>query len=304
MIQLLCTLLLAAPPQNYAPGSDAWNGLEYLKTTAAEAKVSIEMPDELDWTKVQLRQTLLFVAPGSRIQGKQIVNFVTDGGHVIVALEAGGGAELLRAFGVKLSPKPVIHDNYYRDHPAFPRLLPSNEHFLWFNVEDIVLNHPTSFQIDPIISDNIEAPIRFAEPSQAFAVELFRGSGNILFVSDASIFINDMQRRSYGNKQLAANLFRYYCSGAECRLTIIPPWAEESGHYLAQGLNTLEGVQNLFGRAVEELNALSEPTNESLSSKVGSQWLTLGLLLSLFVGALGMLWLENKTMQPWLQKQQ
>jgi hypothetical protein len=216
-------------------------------------------------------------------------------------VESSAAAPLLAYFGVQLSEGPAIHDTFFSDHPAFPRLLPQGDHFLWFNVEELVLNHPTALHLDPTQTNTVEAPIRFAEPNQAFALEVFRGSGSVLFLSDASIFINDMQRYSYGDKQLVANLFRYYCEGSSCDVTVIPPWAREIGTYHPEGADSIAGIEHLFARAVEELNAQSVPTNESLSNRNGVYWLTLGLLFSLFAGAVSLFWLRGERPQRWVQ---
>lgn len=268
MIWLLAALTLTAPEissAEFSPDSETWNGLAYLTTTAAEAKVELEVLDGLDWGEVTPERVLLLVMPNQGVKGDDVLQFVRDGGHAVIALDRGANAGLARAFGLTLLDGPVIHDAYYRDHPAFPEIEPDGasppthgqQHFLWYNVDDIVLNHPAALQIDSGGPRRREAEvlIPFAEPDQAFAVQVRLGGGYALFISDASVLINDMQRHAYGDKQLAANLMRYYCED-ECRVDLVLPSAVVVGSYKPRHRGGVDGLRFLFTVAVDELNTM------------------------------------------------
>jgi hypothetical protein len=297
----MLTALALLLPTNYAPNSDAWNGLNYLEITAQEAKVDLKMTDRLDWDLVRPSKPLIFLAPGDRDNAFNVMDYVLDGGHAVVALEPGSRSPIARLFGVRHVTPPLIHDSYYRDHPAFPQLQAEGEHFLWYNVDQIVLNHPTALTVDPAIRGAVQRHIGFAEPNQSFALEVHRGAGSILFLSDASVFINDMQRLSYGDKQLAANVFRYFCGGDSCEVLVVPPWATETGEYQAE-VGGLGGIEQIFARAVEELNALAAPANESLSNRTGVVALALGLLFALSLGAAALLVLGPLPHLSWVRR--
>ena len=295
MIWWLTALSLTAP--EFSPDSETWNGLAYLTTTAKEAKVELEVLEGLDWSEVTPESVLLLVMPNRDIKGDDVVQFVRDGGHAVIALDRGANADLARAFGLTLVDGPVIHDNYYRDHPAFPELAPGDDkptgpgqqHFLWYNVDDIVLNHPAALQIDSGGPRRREAEvlIPFAEPDQAFAIQVRLGGGYALFISDASVLINDMQRHAYGDKQLAANLMRYYCED-ECKVELVLPSAVIVGSYKPRHRGGVDGLRFLFSVAVDELNALlaawSGKPGEESALRLGILGLValmlLGLLLS------------------------
>ncbi len=258
---LALTALLLGGPADFDPQSEDWNGMRYVATTAAEAKVELEVVPEFDWRDVDSDDVLVFLRPGVTVEADELREFVLDGGHAVVALDRGDGPHLLEAFGLRLLTEPVIHSEYYRDHPAFPRLTaPETEageqpHFLWYNVAEIILNHPTAIALDKTARGRGDANvlIEFAEPDQAFAVEVADGDGYVLFIGDASIFINDMQRHAYGDKQFAANTLRYFCDDP-CSVKVLTPDAVVRGRYSPTGGRALGGLSRQFSLAIAALN--------------------------------------------------
>lgn len=320
MIAALAALTLLVPG-DFDAESGAWNGVRYLATTAAEAKVGPGCPDacrpltvlsELDWSTVKATDVLIFVQPTSGVDSEELLEFVHDGGTAIVAVDRGTSDSLVRAFGLRMAEGPVIHDDYFRDHPAFPRVsapavcsqgrsqaeLPEGCHFLWYNVRaranaprdyGLVLNHPAALTIDPDARDRWERSviIPFAEPQQAFAVEVQVGSGYALFLSDASVFINDMQRRAYGDKQFVANVMRYYCED-NCDVKIVLPGTAVGGRYPSRSRRGLGGLEEIFAVGIEELNDLGARVNVWLGTESTLVALAV-ILLALLLLALGVL---------------
>ena len=312
MIGVLGALLLTTGGGDFAPESDLWNGLSYVNTTAREAKVGLSIETELDWTRVDRDDILVFLNPGDGIRPDDVVNFVLDGGHAIIALDIGADDAVARAFGVQLSARAVVHDLYYRDHPGFPMLArpgagsresakDEDLHFLWFNVEEIILNHPGALEVTGRARrrGSAELILEFAEPGQALVAEVQRGRGYAMFVSDASLFINDMQRHAYGDKQLVANFMRYYCDGDDCRTRLIVPGAKVRGRYGPPGLDSLAGIREITAQAIEELNALVAPAGRWLSSRDVISLLALGLVALLVLGGVLLPWPRTPNRFPW-----
>ncbi len=313
MIAALSALALLAGPPDFDPRSDDWNGMRYVSTTAEEAKVELTIVDTLDWTEIDRDDALVFVRPGPTVEAEELREFVLDGGHAVVALDRGGRSELLRAFGLKLVDEHVIHSDYYRDHPAFPRLEPpevaaaSEQHFLWYNVVDLVLNHPAAIAVDETVRGKGEASalIDFAEPGQSFAIEVSAGDGYVLFLSDASILINDMQRHAYGDKQFAANVLRFYCGGDDaeesCPVRIVIPSAVVSGRFAPTGGRRRGGVERQFMLAIEALNEQLAGLGDTIGQDHVLFAMSSALLLAILLGSTFLPWPTPLRRFPWQQ---
>lgn len=303
MIAWLAIALLSAPA-DFDPASQAWNGLDYLPTTAKEARVVVEPTESLDWSSLSRDQVLVLAAPAPGIDPQQVVRFVQDGGHVVVAVDVGSDPALPAAFGLRVATEPVIHDDYHGDHPSFPRLSPPEEaqpHFLWYNVDEIVLNHPVALEVagarrrsDP----KAQVIVPFAEPGQVFAVEVEAGEGFALFLSDSSVFINDMQRHAYGDKQFVANVLRYYCED-ECSATLVLPWAEHTGRYRPELGSGLGGLERIVGLAIDELDSMAASIGEVLGSEEVLFALSVALLAALLFGSALLPWPRAIRRFPW-----
>lgn len=316
------TLLMAAP--DFDPQSGAWNGLRYLFTTAEEAKVDLVVATDrqIDWSVVDTEQVLILVMPDDGVLPKELVEFIHDGGHAIVVVDLGADEAVLEAFGLRLVDAPVVHDAYFRDHPSFPRFPPPGgaatahatlegeqgdadaaPHFLWFNVEELVLNHPAAIRVD----EDYRGPahpqvlIEFAEPGQAFAIEVGVGGGYALFLSDASALINDMQRHAYGDKQFAANVLRYYCE-EQCGAILLLPGTTGVGRYPSARRRGLGGLEQLFAVAIEELNGLAEAGNRWLGSREVLFGLVVVVLASLGIGLMLLPWPRPTPNPAWVAR--
>ncbi|MFT5431107.1 MAG: hypothetical protein ACI9OJ_001786 [Myxococcota bacterium] len=275
---LLALIALSSP--DYRAENTQWHGTSYLETTAREAKVDLRVARSFDWGDARPGDVIVIVG-GSNVNAATLGSFIEDGGLAVVAVDGATDEALLDVLGVTLDSRPVVHDQYYRDHPAFPVLRPpdgpSEPHFLWYNVEGVVLNHPAAFRFDKA-APGISALIPFAEPGQFFALELKRGTGYALLLSDASVFINDMQRHAYGDKQFAANAMRYYCEKDDCAVTLLTPGVDIEGAYEPINRKGLKGVEYVLGRGIEALNRLAISAGEFVGRK-DMLWLW-GLLLT------------------------
>ncbi len=313
--------LLGPPPTEepwFSASDGQWNALGYLGVTATEARVELVTlvpgKDRFDWSTLPSggdeRPVLLFLG-SRRIDADALTDFLDDGGDVIVAVDVAPPDAALEALGLRVSPEGVAHDRFHREHPAFPELtrpreLTSDEQrFLWYNVESIVLNHPVALVIDTARDARRRGgpatPLAsYSEPERHAAVEVRRGAGIALILADASLFIDEMQQRSYGDKQLVANALRYHCAeppcrGAQpcpprpCRVIVIPEGVAHIGQYAGTRVTSVASFERFFGRAVDALHALAVDGNSQVGIPLVLRWTTRALTLALAVTVLGVL---------------
>jgi len=303
LLAMFAPMLLVTP--DFAPDSTEWNGLAYLATTADEANVEVQVLDTLSWDAVQPRDILVLLNPGPSVSGDTLRSFVEDGGHAILALDGPDGGHLAKGLGITVSAPPAIHGSYYQNHVDFPVLTPDSDHFLWFNVDRIVLNHPTvlATQENEVPGFSWKNIIAFEEPGQFFAQEAAVGRGRLLVLADASVFINDMQIQSHGTKQFTANSMRYFCGGeasVRCRIFLILPSTQTVGQYRPMDSRGGTTLETFFERAVNELNQLGIRTNGALSSKDSLKYLGWGLVLFLLLMALGWMLRSSPPIGDWM----
>jgi hypothetical protein len=167
-------------------------------------------------------------------------------------------------------------------------LIPEREHFVFFNVEEVVANHPSVLTSggDPLLS--------FGGPDQHLLVEKRHGAGSVLAIADGSLFINEMLRRFYGNKQLAANVLRLYCPRDRCSVTLALPEARYSGRY-RRGLGLLGNAPSVFRSAGDLLNRGLGLLSAAVASRPGATWVIVLLVLAAIVQLL----LPLRHRSPW-----
>lgn len=246
-----------APPvlaQDYSPDAETWNGLGYLFVTADEAKVALEPVDTLDLGKLRPGDIVMWVYPAREPPLQQLLAFVRDGGYLIVADDHGAAGPLLAALGITRVPlAPVPTRPLYQGLDGLPVLTPERDHFLFFNVESLTANHPVGLtgEGEPILGLGPGS-------AQSLIVERRVGEGAVLVIGDPSLFLNEMLRRFYGNKQFAANCMRLYCERDLCPLTLLRPHAQITGRYRA-GLGRLGRLPAFVDTTVTALDdALGE----------------------------------------------
>lgn len=280
IVALVLCAWTSAAAQDYDPQSRAWNGSSYLLETAEEARVSLHVTEELDWGTLEPDAILILVGPTSAPDPDSIIAFLEDGGHVVVADDFGATDALLDRVGVHKVAGVLRHDAFLDDDPAFPVFEPEADHFLFFNIRGvgsrIVGNHPTAFEL----SDGATPVLRYAGGA-AFIAEARVGRGALLAVADGSVFINEMLHQ-HGDKQLAANLLRYYCTGQACDVTLVAPAARWIGTYEPQSARDASTLDGLFRESVSVIDAFVARVSRSLGEGA-----LLRLLLLLALAALG-----------------
>ncbi|TNF23779.1 MAG: hypothetical protein EP329_26545 [Deltaproteobacteria bacterium] len=276
---LATSVTAAAPTADYDLDATAWNAVGYLVTTGTEARVDVEPTAALDLSQLRPDEVLLWLYPQSELPVADLSAFVDDGGHLILADDQGSSAPLLAAFGIERAPAPpASHRRWFEGQDGLPVLSPAGDHFLFFNVDEIVANHPAALTGagSPILS--------FDGGDAHLVVERRVGAGGaLLAIGDPSIFLNQMLRRFYGNKQFAANVMRVYCEHEPCRLRLLLPDTTVSGHYTG-GLGRFGALPRLFERAATAINDALAALNSTLTEPPWS--VSIALLLALVAAML------------------
>jgi hypothetical protein len=270
-----------AAAHDYGLDAESWNGVGYLLATAAEAKVELEPVDVLDAGRLRPGNVLVWLAPPADLPVEALLAFVHDGGFLVLADDGGAADGLLAALGVERSPgASTSHAEWYQAAEGIPLLTPRREHFLFFNVEQVAANYPSVLRGagDPVLT--------FDDPADALIVERRHGQGSVLLIADPSVFLNEMLRRFYGNKQLAANALRLYCDAPSCRARLLGPATRVVGAY-RPGVGRLGRLPVFAEEAATALNTLLAAVDRQLAERPLSTVIAWALLLAL-VGAVAL----------------
>lgn len=218
--------------QDFDPRDGAWNGMNYLLRTAAEARVDIELRDTLDFSDLDPRTILMLVAPqvGPDARLPSLRAYLKAGGRLIVADDFRAGYKWLKPLGIEVQTRAGPAEDHVEELRHLPRFgLRELGPYLNFydrtvskNAE-IVLNHPASLTLSDTVAPGVRGAIRgwFGDHARGWLAEL-AGKERVLALADSSVLINAMLRGFYGNKQLAANVMRYFCYvGEPCRVRLV-----------------------------------------------------------------------------------
>jgi hypothetical protein len=267
----------AAADGDYSLDAEAWNGVGYLLATAAEAKVELDAASTLDLGRLRSGSVLLWLAPPADIPVEALLAFVRDGGYLIIADDSGAADGLLAEIGMqRTAGAPSSHTDWYQAADGVPLLTPREEHFLFFNVEQVAANYPSALR-------GVGTPVlSFTDPADALIMERRLGLGAVLAIGDPSIFLNEMLRRFYGNKQFAANALRLYCDMPTCRARLLGPRTRTSGVYRS-GVGRLGRLPALIDEAASLLNEFFAAVDRRLAERPINALLVWGGLLGLAV---------------------
>jgi hypothetical protein len=277
---LASALSLVAPAwaADYTEDKTTWNGLGYLAETAKEAKVELQFTETLEWRDVKPADNLLLLYPTRALPVRDILRFVMDGGDLIVADDYGSSKELLKALRMeRTQPNLEEHGTYHEGRTAFPVFDVEGDHFLFYNVHSITTNHPMAIQGDgdPVLS--------YGGGKKHLVLENKIGAGRVLVIGDASVFLNDMLRRVYGNKQFAANVLRVFCDTEPCKITLLGPRSAFEGAYRSHG-DRAGQMAELFDTAGARVNEALGEFQSLLATWPGNTLLLWGLVLAILFG--------------------
>ncbi|MCA9513591.1 MAG: hypothetical protein KC635_01465 [Myxococcales bacterium] len=257
--------------------ADTWNGLGYLLVTAAEAKVDVTVVDALDLATISPDDVLFWIYPTTPLPVDELLAFVGDGGSLIVADDQGSAEPLFAAVGITREPDGPRHqEHWFAQEDGLPVIPRQSDDFLFFNVEELVANHPAALRSAE------GGVVAFDDPRELLVVRRELGSGRLLAIGDPSIFLNQMLRRFYGNKQFAANVLRVFCRAEPCHVTLLMPTTTASGSYEG-GAGDRGSAERIAEEAVKALNDALSGVSKALSADPVSRLILFGLPL---VGAM------------------
>ncbi|NUN16287.1 MAG: hypothetical protein HUU55_21885 [Myxococcales bacterium] len=257
----------ALAAKDYDPDNNRWNGLSYLKETANEAKVELDFIQDVNWGKLETDDVLVFVFPQQPLPLDDTSRFVSDGGSIVILDDFGASAEFLEKIGILRISGEAEHVTYYQKSKAFPEFVPQSEHFLFFNIAGsgsvILANHPGRYRVHPparplLVYDG-------GTGQDVFLAESHLGKGGVVAVADSSLIINEMLRK-HGNKQLTANLLRYFCTSDPCAAKIVLPQAVHSGSYRSP-ITDADGIDAFFRKATMAVNSGMQRVSDYLGNE-------------------------------------
>lgn len=231
LLSCLATLAGApAPDADYNLDPDAWNGFGYFLQTASEARVDVTTHTSIDLAVLDPEDTLLIIYPTRPLPTDDLLAFVESGGDLIIADDGGTSGPLLARLGIERTLEgPRAHLRYANGEEGFPIVKVTGEHFLFFHVDEVVANHPATLALTGV--PGTHPILSFENGREHLIVEARRGDGEVLAIADPSMFLNEMLRRFYGNKQFAANVLRFYCAHEPCKLLLALPGADYTNHF-------------------------------------------------------------------------
>ncbi len=254
LVALLCLVAFrtGAHARDYDLDPDRWNGLGYLVTTADEARVTLDVSNAIDLAALEPDDVMIILYPTGPLPVDDLLAFIESGGYVVLADDQGQSQALLERVGITRRDAPAGHMSFWDEQEGFPMLRPSGEHFLFYNVDEVVANYPAALQV-ATPGANIKPILSYDGGRDHFAIEVELGGGKLLAIADPSIFLNDMLRRFYGDKQFVANALRLYCQREPCSARLARPGVVFDNNFDADRAR-LGGLPKDIEARVEEVN--------------------------------------------------
>ena len=267
LITLMISVSASAAVGDFDATGRGWNGLSHLLETAAEARVEVDVHTRLDFATLDVSKPLFIVAPKVALDvhgRRQIERFLAAGGRVIIADDFRRGRSWMAVVGIEVALRPGPAPGYQSGLSHLPTMgrieepeLAGREgpyrRFLGYEVVEVVLNHPAALiaAASPVAGYRLHFRGPFEDGVRAWMIEATSARGRMLAISDSSLFINMMLRRFHGNKQLAANVLRYYCGEKRsCSVMLVSNVSEMTGTF-APSLPA-DGVDNSANRKIRE----------------------------------------------------
>lgn len=195
----------------------AWDGTSEIRASAETMGSSpVVARNTTAYSQTTPSNTIAIVlSPDSRYRESEtahIESFVSRGGTVIIAEDYGRyGNQLLATIGAtaRINGSPLRDEQRAGPSPAFPRAEVTADHPLTEDVEELMLNHGSA--VEPhnattlirssqfsYLDTNRNQELDRAESLDARAVVTVEsvGSGQVVVISDPSVFLNSMLERS------------------------------------------------------------------------------------------------------------
>ncbi len=192
-----------AEENDYGFDNKDWNGLSAFAADAQAHGIRAGYRTTVDFNNMDTNTALMILYPKSRIPASDLVSFVAAGGIVILADDFGDSESFLEHVGVKrVKASDVVLVELYRKSSAHPIAKPDDKtHPLSAGIERLVLNHPAFF-----VSEH-RTVFSAGEEKVGVVISIPLGRGELILISDPSLFINLMQRFKC-NRGFARNLLK------------------------------------------------------------------------------------------------
>ena len=235
------TLVYKIPPtDDYNPENPKWNGLKTLKQqTNATEITDIEQLKQI----INPKQTTILILgpdkPFTAEEAQTIKEILEKGATILIADDFGQANTLLEQLEIpcKFTQKMLIDPIFYYKDPKLPIIFHIKNTTWTTNTKELILNYATTLNIT---SPKIEILANSSETSyldinmneqqdpedpigpQPILAQTTIGEGNLILLSDPSIFINVMINKA-NNTQLLKNITKQrktYLDTSHYKLTL------------------------------------------------------------------------------------
>lgn len=284
----------AQPAEDYDPLSTDWNGLAHLLDMLSAGRPQVIVDEPIDLTTHPIDHPIVIIYPTLEPPAGELLEFVHEGGRLLVADDHGNAEQLLEVLGVAVFPDRTPHQTFFRNNPGLPVFYPGGRHALTSGVELILANHPTALAADG------RAVLPYDDPEYGLLYDLSYGNGRAIALGDPSLLINFMLDMA-DNRTLVNNIFRHLCEELEpCTVHIVTTQTEISGDFPGPPLDLSQDEVETddLAERLAEVNALLGRFADFTPNPAGVHWAA--VFLSLGVSLFLMLALPI-TRPDWLQ---
>jgi len=260
IISLAVITWLYPSHEDFRVGNNFWNGSREIQSSHAVSPLESlsDLPSSPQDTALILIPYLDFTP--AELDG--LTDFVSLGGTLVLADDFGYGNRILEHLGLKtrFSRRPILDPlSNYRNR-WFPRIAHINQSPLTDNIEGLILNHATCL-VDVESNDIIAMSSAFSfidrngnetwdsdEPAGPLPVisRHVLGRGQIVLISDPSIFINSMTSMG-SNETFLDNIAAAATSGLYIDQSHLPPSnLHQTKSFLAQARSLLANPLELL----------------------------------------------------------
>jgi len=263
---------------------------EFLRLARSElGRDRVVLGASIEWDRLSSADALMVLHPEKTIDATEASSFVSAGGRLAVIDDFGKGDQLLSRFHIRRGMAPKPPKESYRDNPHLMLARPvvtetesgkQLKHPMLSDVDDVVTNHPTAYEIDasveltPLLTlegasgdKQLFAAIGVIGDGRACGLESgiptdpAARCGRLFAMADASVFI-DLMMRFDGNRALAKGLVHYLLEDdswgkREGKLYVVSNAFTQGGHFGGQSDFARE-----LDRVVDNLETLLDETRD------------------------------------------
>ena len=267
--------------EHYKVDNSEWNGLSEFMKMANEMGVKIVPRTVMDFGELSKEDNLLILFPQEKLDAEPLLDFMGDGGRVLLADDFGQGAGLMNQVDVKRAKVPAMppHAHFRYDNVGLPIFTTHGKHELLEGVKNFTGNH-TAY-----LTSEYPAIVYYDDTGYGFAYDLNVGEGKLIILGDSSLFINLMTGLE-GNRQFVRNAIKYACRGKfPCTLQLYSSKFESRNSYPLEKSKTparrFAGFLDFIKRFNQVLDRLGGKLPYGRALYIGSVILMIGIIFFL-----------------------